>query len=264
MTGRDAKLTLPLRPFLGVLAALVLAVAIAAGPRYAVGVYSPLTVTAAVSAGLLLLAACTLPRRSWPLPPAAGRAVIVGAGLFLAAHTFYFLLDSDGGTPLWIYAVVTATALSVAGATAWRRAAPASFAAAVLGALALVLSGEAVYCTDLNPDVDPRWVWAVDRAALIGFVLTASLLLHLPGIRWRRLFAAQVVLLFVAGLVLRFGAAVASPNPGIDLYMAQQMGGDHLLDGEDPYGATYCFKCSPFYPPLPLLTGARVPVVRRG
>ncbi len=38
--------------------------------------------------------------------------------------------------------------------------------------------------------------------------------------------------------------------------MAQQMGGDHLLDGEDPYGATYCFKGSPFYPPLPLLTGA--------
>ncbi len=256
-----AGLTVPLRPCLGVLTVVLLALAIGRTTRGFAGTYAPLTITAALSAGLVALAACTLRPRAWPFPPVLGRAVLPGTCLFLVAQAGYRVFDSTDETSGWAKAVVGLTALAAAVGTALSRRPPASFAAAVLAALALLLSGTAVFCTSLrNPPFRPECLRLIACATPAGFVLTASLLVHLgaPIVRRRRLFVGQVLLLFVAGAVLRFAAALVAPDPQIDVYDAQQKGADYLLAGQNPYAAAYDDEGAPFYPPLPLLIGAPV------
>jgi len=252
------SVTVPLRPSLGVLAVVLLALAMISttSTGFVCG-YTPLTVTEAVAAGLLALAACILPARMWSFPPVIGRAVIVGACLFLAGHAGYRLLDPADEHPAWAHALFALVVLALAAwvGLTWR--APASFAAGLLAALAVFLSGEAVFSSNVNEPCRAAYVTAIDLAAAAGFALTASLLVHLgdPVVRWRRLFAAQMVLLFVAGAVLRFAAAVGAPDPGIDVFRAQEEAADHLLAGRNPYTAEYSDPGAPFYPPLPFLVG---------
>jgi predicted small integral membrane protein len=264
---------IPLRPCLALMAVGVLSLAMApelidpARGRL-VGVYSPRTITAAVIACLLAVAACTLPPRRWRLPAVTTRLVPAGAALFLAAHAGYRAIDPADETPDWAKAIVALTALVVAAWAAFVGRSRVSLPGVLVGSLALVLSGEAVFCTALNPVYNEALKQAVQVAAVAGFVLTASLLIHLsaPAIGLRRLLIAQVLLIFVAGAVLRFAAAVAAPDPGLDVYYAQRDGADHLLAGQNPYTAAYPdpnvsggrFSGAPFYPPFPLLVSTAI------
>jgi hypothetical protein len=264
-------LTVPLRPCLGALALLLLALAMGWTTRGFAGTYCPVTITAALAAGLLAVAACVLPPRDWTVPPALGRGLLVAACLFVAAQAGYRLLDraepttsweKANPTADWVKAAVGLTALAAGAGVALRRRAPASFPAAVLAAVALVLGGSAVYCTSLrNEPFRPVCLLLIALTTTAGFALTASFLVHLgtPAVRWRRLLVAQVVLLFVAGAVLRFAAALVAPDPLIDVYDSQDQGAAYLLRGEDPYGGRYVSSYgweeegAPFYPPLPIL-----------
>ena len=104
---------------------------------------------------------------------------------------------------------------------------------------------------------------AIHLAAIGGFGLTATLLIHLgtPAVRWRVLLGGQMVLIFAAGAVLRVAAAFVAPNPDIDVYDAEQQGAEQIIAGHNPYTAKYANMPrhsepgAPFYPPLPLLVG---------
>jgi hypothetical protein len=157
--------------------------------------------------------------------------------------------------------VVIGGALAVAAWVGLGRRGPASFAAALVGALALVLTGEAIGATAVNPPYRAEAVVWIRLAAAAGFALTTSLLLYQAVAGPRRLFALQVLLLFAAGAVLRGAAVVAVPDPHIDVYKAQAQGAKHLLARENPYRAAYDDAGAPFYPPLPLLVGAAVRAV---
>jgi hypothetical protein len=249
----------PLRPGLAVLAVVFLALAmISTTPTGFVCGYTPLALTEALTAGLLALAACTLAPRAWSFPPVLGRAVIVTACLVLAARAGYRLLEPADEPPASAHAIFLLAALTLAAWVARAAPTPASFAAGALAALALFLSGEAVFASGVNQPFDTAYAAAVIAAAAAGFALTASLLVHLgdPAVRRRRLFAAQMVLLFVAGAVLRVAGALGSPDPGIDVYHAEQEAADHLLAGRNPYTQDYDDKGAPFYPPLPFLLAA--------
>jgi hypothetical protein len=266
--------TVPLRPCLGALALVSLALAMNWTTRGFAGTYAPVTITAVLTAGLLAIAACVLPPRAWRFPPVLGRLLLVAACLFLVAQAGYRVFDraepttrweQANPTAGWVKAVVGLTALAAGTGIALSRRAPASFPAAVLAALALVLGGSAVFCTSLrSPPFRPDCLLLIALTTTAGFVLTASLLVHLctPDVRWRRLFAGQVVLLFVAGAALRFAAALVAPEPDIDVYRAHDQGAGFLLRGENPYAGQYVDpdgdeeKGSPFYPPLPILVSA--------
>jgi hypothetical protein len=253
-----AAVIVPLRPCLGVLAVVLLALAMTSTtPTGFVCGYTPLTVTEAVAACLFALAACTLGPRAWSFPPVVGRAVIVGACLFLAGRAADRFLEPADEPPAWVHALFALVVLALAAWVGLRRRAPASFAAGLLAALAVFLSGEAVFSSGVNPPCGAAYVAAILAAAVAGFALTASLLIHLGDatLRRPRLFWTQVLLIFVAGAVLRFAAAVGSPDPGIDVYRAQQAAADHLLAGRNPYTAEYPDRGAPFYPPLPFLVG---------
>jgi hypothetical protein len=194
-----------------------------------------------------------------------GRLLLGGACLFVAAHAGYRIFDRADETPRWA-GVVVLTALAAGAGVALARRAPVSFATVLVAALAVLLSGTAVFCTSLrNPPFREDCLRLIELATTAGFVLTASLLIHLgtPAVRWRLLFGGQVLLLFGAGAVLRFAAALVAPDPQIDVYRAQDQGAGYLLRGENPYAGRYVDKDdegreyqddgAPFYPPLPLL-----------
>jgi hypothetical protein len=265
-------MVVPLRPCLGALVVLLLAVAMGWTTRGYTGTYAPMTITAALLAGVVAVIACVIRPRAWTVPPVVGRALVVAAALFLAAHNVHRVIDPDNKASVWSKAVVGLTALVAAAVVGLRRQAPASFAAAALAALALVLSGEAVFSTSLRYDnLRAEYLRAIHLAAPAGFVLTASLLIHLgaPVGRSPRLFGGQMLLLFGVGAVLRFASAVVAPDPDIDVYRAQDQGATFLLRGENPYTGRYVDrwvdkdgtvyeptdKGSPFYPPLPILVG---------
>jgi hypothetical protein len=257
-------LTVPLRPCLGALALLLLALAMSWTTRGYTGTYSPVTITAALAAGLLAVAACVFPPRAWTFPPVLGRALLVGSGLFLAAQAVYRTLDRTDETAGWAKAVVGLTGLAVVAGAALRRRAPASFAASAAAAVALPLAGAAVFCTSLrkyDPPLREDCLRLIAPATAAGVMLTASLLVHLgaAAVRRRGLFAGQVLLLFAAGAVLRCAAALVAPVPDIDVYRAQDQGAGYLLRGENPYAGLYADPDgyrdvgAPFYPPLPIL-----------
>ncbi len=122
-------------------------------------------------------------------------------------------------------------------------------------ALALGLSGEAVFFCTVNSPHSAAAMRVIRLASWAGFGLTASLLLP-----WCRSWLAGVPVgaLLLAGAVLRGAAAVAAPDPNIDVYDALQEGTDHLLRGENPYTAPYRWDGAPFYPPFPFLVALPV------
>jgi hypothetical protein len=256
----------PLRPCVGMLAGVVLVLAMAPEKNGFVGMYSPLTITAALIACVLAVVACTMPRCAWRFPSLLGATVLLGACLFLVGHTVFRALDTTDKSPRWAQVTVGLTALAVVGWVGCKRRLAAPLPDVLAAALALLLSGEAIFCTAINPpQTQAPYYEALTRvvsvASVAGFVVAASLVPYLGTgvVRWRRLLGGQVVLLFVTGALLRFASAVATPDPLIDVYHAQQQGAAHLLRLENPYAADYPqIPGAPFYPPLPLLLDAPV------
>jgi len=261
--------TVPLRPCLGLLS--VVALALAMVPRRddeKTGVYMLLTVAAAIAATALAVVACSLPRWVCRPPVGLGRVAIIAAVLFLThplAHRA-FTPEEEAltwvtkiETPTWVTKIVVVAALGVGVWVALRRR-ELPFPTALVAALALVLSGVAVFAYKAFPSDDDPATTRVLWSSLAGFGLTVSLLIHGgTATRWRgRLLTLQVVLLFVAGAVLRYAAVRTWSDPTIDLYIAQQQAAGHLLAGENPYTAKYKDEGAPFYPPLPLLAAAVV------
>jgi hypothetical protein len=250
-----------------VAAVAVLTLATAPEDHGGIAWYNRLTISAALTAGLIAVVACTMPRRDWQLPPLCGRAAIIGACLLILLNKLYRVLDPDDFSAEQGKALAALTAFGVAVWTCVARRGPASQPTAVVAALALLVTGEGVFCSTLVGRAHEGLYEAVRVAAVAGFLLTASLVVHLPEtmVRWRRLFAGQVAALFVAGGVLRVAGALAVAEPPSDVYYAQHIGAEYLVRGENPYAGEYANPQSPgdhfdsgapFYPPLPLLLGA--------
>jgi hypothetical protein len=225
--------------------------------------YTPLTLVEMLAAGLFGMAACLAPPRAWQFPAVFGRALLVAACLLPAGQAACGFLERPDKPPEWGYVVLVAAELALAAWVVLARRAPASSANALAAALALFLSGEAVFNCDVN---DPfvyfyqnlfSYRHLINAAAVLGLALTASLLIHVgePSVRRRRLFRAQVVLLFATGAVLRYAPVAGSLDPRIDVWRAEQAASDHILARENPYAADYDDEGAPFYPPLPFLVG---------
>jgi hypothetical protein len=228
-----------------------------------VAMYTPWAVAFAVAAALCAMAACVLPSSAWRISPLLiGWWSIVAASLLLAAHAGVLIVVLWGKAALWPEAFLALTAVLTAGAVGVCKRAPPPMPDTLLATVALGLSGEAVICSAVNPPYRDDALTLVRLASCIGFGVTTSLLIHLSNtVRRRLLFGVQVTLLFLAGALLRGAAAVAAPDPFIDVYYAIQEGADHLLAGANPYTAPYNFEGAPFYPPLPFLVGAPVRAV---
>jgi hypothetical protein len=267
---QPAGVVVPLRPCLGLLGVAALTLAMVPKGIYGyAGVYSRWNIAAVITAGLLFVAAGTLPAWGFRLRPVVGRLIVLAAALFLVTHASYRAFDPSDDSPVWAKVLVGITALGVAGWFALREEHPGSFPTALVGALALVLSGEAVFCCAVNPNYYDSAMLTIRLAAAAGFVLTAGLLVFGDTLidRGRHFLLGQAALLFALGGALRVAAAVATPDPECDVYFAQQQGADHLLAGQNPYGPYYTdaggspCKGAPFYPPLPLLIGVPVRAV---
>jgi hypothetical protein len=214
-----------------------------------VGTYGPASVAFAAAAGLFALGACVLSPRAWQVPPGLGRVAVACVCLLLAAHAGIRILYPTKETTFWAEAFVALTSLFVAGGTGRVWQAP-PFPEALPATLALALSGEAVFFTDLQSPHSTAAKTVIRLASCAGFGVTASLLMDRGG---RLRIGLQLVLLLLAGAVLRCTAAVAAPDPNIDVYDALREGTDHLLRGDNPYTALYRWEGAPFYPPFPFL-----------
>ncbi len=262
--GSDA-FPVAVRPCLAVLGLAALALAMfPATPTGWVGVYMPLTISAALIAALLILSACLLPARSWHPPVALGRLTVAGVALALALKVAYLARSAPAGTVPWVNTVAGLVFAATAVAAALSRSGPQSLPTDLVGGLALFFSGEAVFCCRLNTPLEATEAslahfehaqGMVRLAAVAGLALTASLVLYRrqPAGRLRWLLCAQVLLVFAAGAVLRLQAVAADESPRIDLFFALQKGPKYLLEGINPYSAEYPWPGSPFYPPLPML-----------
>jgi hypothetical protein len=251
-------ITVPLRPCLGALAVVFLALGMASKrPSGFVCGYTPFTLVEMLAAGLLGMAACFVPPRAWVFPAVFGRALLVAACLVPAGQAACGFLERPDEPPEWVYVFLVTAELALAAWVVLARRAPATGANALAAALALFLSGEAVFNCDVNEPIVWRYLTLTRAAAILGFVLTASLLIHVgdSSIHRRRLFWAQVIYLFASGAVLRFAPVAGSLDPGIDVWRAAQAASDHILAGENPYAADYEDEGAPFYPPLPFLVG---------
>jgi hypothetical protein len=252
------------RPTLALLAVLTLSWATApCGSAFAAAG----AVLALVALGLAL-AACLLPERSWTVPQSLGGAVVGRALLLLAVLA--------GFEAVWKWDAVAAglAALCAALLVALRlgKLRPAgSPATACLTAAALLLSANGVLKAEvLYGATGEERTPLLALAALLGFLLCAGWLFDGAGgagrgLRWR------LLLVFVAGGLLRAGGLLASPEPVTDVFVALRDAPAHLLAGRDPYAADYPDPYAgeraaafgvvrppesasyPFYPPLPLL-----------
>src|SRR5262245_61320630 len=165
----------PLRPCLGVLsvAALTLAMVPRREDDDGIGVYMPFTAAAAIVATALAVAACTLPRWVWRPPAGLGRVAVVAAAPLLTHPVAHRAFGYTNETADWVTVVVVVTALSVAVWVAFRRS-ELPFTTALAAALALALSGVAVFTCRTNLSDNDRATTLVVWSALAGFGLTAS------------------------------------------------------------------------------------------
>lgn len=132
-------------------------------------------------------------------------------------------------------------------------------------ATAVLLSGQAVFCTHLLYSERPLAEAVIWWSALAGWLLLLSLVV-VP----RLLYWPCILLIFTAGLVVRGGAIVASPEPIIDVYTWLRHAPGVLVQGENPYRADYPSPYGterargygipeppdphpPAYPPLPIV-----------
>src|SRR5260370_33921441 len=113
-------------------------------------------------------------------------------------------------------------------------------AAALLGAAALVLSGRALLvCQTAYGEVASTNI-VLHGSAVAGFLMIASLLYDLgTPIAQKRGFVLRMALLFATGAVLRFTAVIISPDPVNDVYAWHRDATEYLLNGQNPYSASY-------------------------
>jgi hypothetical protein len=135
-----------------------------------------------------------------------------------------------------------------------------SFPTVLLAAGALLLSGAGVWLAEVWTTTTEAQQFALLVPAGIGFGTLASLVL--PFSRSSGRLSVQVLLLFLAGAILRIGAIVIVPNPIIDVYTVLRDAPGHLWQGQNPYTAPYenpysfplqSYDVLPAYPPLPFL-----------
>lgn len=218
------------------------------------------------SAFFLALGAC-LGRERWArLPRAATRLPVAAAALAVMVLCGRQFRDSHSRLAWPVAAGSLAAGLA---ACAGRRRFRSAEAELMAGA-ALLLSGSAIFASEIGFVQRPVFAIMVRWSTAAGFGLVAFLAAGgeaLPR-RWRW---AAVAGLFLAGALVRHGAVLASPKPFIDVYDWLHGAPAHLVRGNNPYTAEYdiCYRhpeaneyhlyCAEAttrplaYPPLPIL-----------
>jgi hypothetical protein len=249
---------LPLRPALGVLAVVTLSLAISPFESY----YTRAALAGATAALVLSLAACLSPDHRYRLPAFVAPCLLVGA---LLAVLVWCGLQPGNPKKDWSVRLLRLAAVCLGLgmlAGTWR---PREFLATAVGAAALLLAGFGILLDKplLYGEI-PEAVRSLRWAGIVGFVGLGALILG-HGFRWLGL-----SLVFVAGCWLRVGAIWASPEPVIDVFSWLRDAPAELLQGHNPYSASYQ---SPYgterashylltnppdsspavYPPLPIL-----------
>jgi len=117
---------------------------------------------------------------------------------------------------------------------------PLFLPAVLLGLVALWLSWQGInFCQPFFPEA-PGWPIILRRTSMAGFVLIGSFLFDLGSPTGQgRWFKQRLVLLFVTGGLLRVGAVFCSPDPVNDVYAWHRDATAYLLDGQNPYSASY-------------------------
>ena len=260
-------MSLARRPTLALLAVLALNWAVAPSG----GMYTHTAILLAVVSLGLALAAALLPEHTWQVSPRLGNTVILRALQLLAVlSAFEGVRKQDlAAAFVGLGAVVLAVLWST------RKRPPIAPSAGLLAGAALLLGGRGVLAAEvLYGDRKGERTILMLLAAGAGFALSAA---WLPGLgaprteQPRRSFWALLVLVFVAGGLLRLSAVLASPDPVVDVWVALRDAPRYLLEGHNPYTASYPDPYAterarsfgidapphnaafPFYPPLPFL-----------
>jgi hypothetical protein len=232
------------------LLALVALVSLSLAIAHSFGYYSRSSILGALLALGAACAACTVrPQASLSMPGWLGQVAVLGAILILAEQCLRFA-PLEQKWERWLLA----PGLLVA-ACSLRRARQFCPGTAILASAALLLAGKAVCWTgDLAGEA--AYVLTVKLAAGAGFLLIAAAsavdLNAGPG----RGFRARLGLVFLAGALLRVATVLAVPQPGIDVYDWLSQAPAHVLEGINPYSATYIAGSTghlPAYPPLPIV-----------
>jgi hypothetical protein len=238
-------------PVCGLLA-LVALVSLSLAIAHSFGYYSRSSILGALLALGAACAACTVrPQARLSVSVWLGQAAVLGAILILAEPCLRFA-PPEQKWERWLLApglLVAACSLRFA-----RQFSPGS---AILASAALLLAGKAVCWTgDLVGEA--TYVLAVKLAAGTGFLLIAATIavdlnaVAGPGPGFR----ARLGLVFLAGALLRVATVLAVPQPGIDVYDWLSQAPAHVLEGINPYSATYIAGSTghlPAYPPLPIV-----------
>jgi hypothetical protein len=260
-------MSLARRPALALLAVLALNWAVASSG----GMYTPTALGLALAALGLALAAALLPERTWQVSPRLGETVVLRSLQLLAVLSAVEGLRRQDVAA----ALVALGALGLWALWSYGNRPAVPPLPGLLAGAALLLSGRGVLTAEvLYGDKKGERTVLLLLAAAAGFVLSAA---WVPGLgapageRPGRKFWAALALVFVAGGLLRLGAVLASPDPVVDVWVALRDAPRHLLEGRNPYTASYpdpydterarsfgveappAGAAFPFYPPLPFL-----------
>jgi hypothetical protein len=251
------------RPTLALLAVLALNWAVASSG----GMYTHFAILLALVALSLALAAALLPEHTWQVSPRVGNTLVLRALQLLTVLSAFEGVRKQDPAAAFV-------GLGAVGLVVWssvRKRPPIAPFLGLLAGAALLLSGRGVLTAEV---LYGERTALMLLAACAGFVLSAA---WLPGMgapasqRPRRSFWFLLVLVFVAGGLLRLSAVLASPDPVVDVWVALRDAPRHLLEGHNPYTASYPDPYAterarsfgieapphnaafPFYPPLPFL-----------
>jgi hypothetical protein len=208
-------------------------------------------------AWLFVLTAAVTPDRLLCLPEWTGRLFYRGASVvlavFAAGNAWQFT------TPTSVFTAAAAPLLVCLG---WRlRLSPL---VGLVGGVALLLTAEGALTSKLlylkREGMDVLKAWS----AVAGWLTTAAIVPLAAGPGKKTTLRVLVLCLFGCGTLVRCATVLASPDPFIDVATVIRGAADHLLRGENPYGAEYFDPYRrapaleeagyPTYPPLPFLT----------
>jgi hypothetical protein len=222
------------RTTLAVLAVTTLSVAV--GPLE--GCYSRGAMAGTLLALALALAACLGGDGAFRVPTPLKSAVLGAALLIVLAwcgdrflhHKKDHLSKVLGLVGLWA---------TVASAWGWRQTGSGSEAVVAASALLLTTFGALLDKPVLYGEV-AQAVGAIPCTSAAGFLALALLLPDVSAHPQRRPgFWSRVALIFATGLLVRASAIWASPAPVIDVFAWLRDAPAHLLEGRNPYSATY-------------------------
>jgi hypothetical protein len=222
-----ALTTLQLRPCLAVLAIVILNVTYG-------NLYSPLGMAGVFCALSLALFACLGKERQWQLHERCSRATLLAAGFMVIAIGVYWLVIGEKRLPFF---VIAGGAL-VAVACCLPDVRIPSTTTVVIASAALGLGGLSVFRCWLA-FCNHAGIFRILRLGTVaGFGVVVAALLS-SGTLGRRQGSRLLLVLLIAGAVIRYCSVLAVPDPVIDVYYWLRDAPAELMRGRNPYAATY-------------------------